>query len=160
VVLYHSSNGKRTVFDVLGPGMLFGNFLPQAEPVSHHAEMLPGSRICTFPPEDLQRVVAVHPEVLARLLGKLAERIRDYEERLQLDAASAQEKVLGGLRRYARKKRNLFSWFKGELPLALSHERIAELTGLNRVTVTRAIKVLKHRDKIGVDAQGRITLQR
>jgi CRP-like cAMP-binding protein len=159
VVLYHSSNGKRTVFDVLGPGMLFGNFLPHAESVSHFAELLPGSRICTFPPEDLQRVVAVHPEVLARLLGKLTERIRDYEERLQLDTTSAQEKVLGELKRYARKKRNLFSWFRGDAPLALSHERIGEFTGLNRVTVTRAIKVLKHRELITVDAQGRILLK-
>jgi len=159
VVLYHSADGKRNVFDVLGPGMLFGNFLPQAEPVSHYAELLPGSRICMFPREDLQRVVTVHPEVLARLLGKFTERIRDYEERLRLDSTSAQEKVLGELRRYARKKRNLFSWFRGEVPLALSHERIAELTGLNRVTVTRALKVLKHRDLITIDAQGRILLR-
>ena len=156
VILYHSAEGKRTVFDVLGPGMLFGNFLPDMEQVSHFAELLPGSRICMFPPEDLQRVVTVHPEVLARLLGKLTERIRDYEERLKLDTTSAQERVLGELHRYARKKRNLFSWFHGSVPLALSHERIAELTGLNRVTVTRSIKVLKHRGMITVNPQGRI----
>jgi len=159
VVLFHSNEGKRTVFDVLGPGMLFGNFVPNAEPVSHFAEALAGSRICTFPPEDLQRVVTVHPEILARLLGKLTERLHDYEARLQMDMASAQDKVLGELQRYSRKKRNLFSWFKDETPIALSHERIAELTGLNRVTVTRAIKILRQRDLITMDESGRIVLR-
>lgn len=158
VVLYHSADGKRKIFDVLGPGMLFGNFVPNTETVSHYAEALPGTRICTFPPEDLQRVVTAHPEVLARLLGKLTERLHDYEARLQMDMASAQEKVLGELKRYSHKKRNLFSWFRDETPLALSHERIAELTGLNRVTVTRAIKILRHRDLIAMDDQGRIVL--
>lgn len=158
VILYHSADGKRSVFDVLGPGMLFGNFVPNTDPFSHYAEALAGTRICTFPPEDLQRVVAVHPEVLARLLGKLTERIHDYEKRLQLDTMSAQEKVIGELRRYARKKLNLFSWFRDETPLTLSHERIAELTGLNRVTVTRAIKILCLQGLIAIDENGRIVL--
>jgi len=159
VVLYHSHDGKRTIFDVLGPGTLFGIFLPASEGTSHYAEALPGSRICIFTPEDFQKVVAAYPEVLVRLLQKLSSRLHDYEQKLKLDTGSAMEKVLGELKRYARKKRNPFSMFKGDAPLAISHEKIAELTGLNRVTVTRSLKLLKLQKDIDIDEQGRIILR-
>lgn len=159
VVLYHSRDGKRTIFDVLGPGSLFGNFLPNAEGATHFAEALPGSRICILTPEDFQKVVAKHPEVLTRLLQKLSSRLHDYEQKLKLDTGSALEKVLGELRRYSRKKRNPFALLSKDMPLALSHEKIGELTGLNRVTVTRTIKLLKLQGDIEVDDKGRITLK-
>lgn len=160
VVLYHSVDGKKTIFDVIGPGSIFGNFLPNTETVSHYAEALPGSRICILAPEDFQKVVAKHPEVLTRLLQKLSSRLHDYEQKLKLGTGSALEKVLGELKRYARKKRNPFSIFKTDAPLALTHEKIAELTGPNRVTVTRTLKLLKLQGDIDVDKQGRIVLLR
>src|SRR3989344_4066829 len=160
VVLYHSRDGKRTIFDVLGPGSLFGNFLPNAEGATHYAEALPGSRICILTPGDFQKVVAKHPEVLTRLLQKLSSRLHDYEQKLKLDTGSALEKVLGELRRYTRKKRNPFALLSKDAPLALSHEKIGELTGLNRVTVTRALNLLKLRGDIEVDEHGRIVLLR
>jgi len=160
VVLYHSVDGKKTTFDVIGPGSLFGNFLPNTETVSHYAEALPGSRICTLSPEDFQKVIAAHPEVLVRLLKKLSARLHDYEQKLRLDMSSAKEKVLGELKRYTKKKRNPFSMFKTDAPLALTHEKIAELTGLNRVTVTRTLKLLKLQGDIDVDEHGRIVLLR
>lgn len=158
VVLYHSVDGKKTTFDIIGPGGLFGNFLPDAEAVSHYAEALPGSRICILSPEDFQKVIAAHPEVLVRLLRKLSSRLHDYEQKLRLDMGSAREKVLGELRRYARKKRNPFVLFSADPPLALTHEKIAELTGLNRVTVTRTLKLLRLQGDIDIDEQGRIIL--
>lgn len=159
VVLYHSRDGKRTIFDVLGPGSIFGNFLPNAEGATHYAEALPGSRICILTPEDFQKVVAAHPEVLVRLLQKLSSRLHDYEQKLRLDTGSALEKVLGELKRYRRKKRNPFALLSKDPPLALSHEKIAELTGLNRVTVTRTLKLLKFQGDIAIDEKGRITLK-
>lgn len=158
VVLYHSVDGKKTIFDVIGPGSLFGNFLPNTETVSHYAEASPGSLVCTFSPEDFLKVIAAHPEVLVRLLSKLSSRLQDYEQKLQLDMSSAKEKVLGELKRYTFKKRNPFSMFKGDPPLALTHEKLAELTGLNRVTVTRTLKLLRLQGDIEMNKKGRIVL--
>lgn len=160
VVLYHSVDGKKTIFDVIGPGSLFGNFLPNTETVSHYAEALPGSRICTLSPEDFQKVIAAHPEVLVRVLTTLSARLHDYEHKLRLDMSSAKEKVMGELKRYTRKKRNTFAMFKADSPLALTHNKIAELTGLNRVTVTRTLMLLKLQGDIAVDERGRIVLLR
>lgn len=159
VVLFHSEEGKRRVFDVLGPGSMFGNFFPSSPDVLHYAEAVPGSRYCVLSVEDFQKVTAAHPEILTRLLRKLSERLHDYEEKLHEDAKGAVERVLATLRRYQRKKRNPFSFFVGAVPLAISHEKIAELSGLNRVTVTRALKVLKLRGDVDVDAKGLITLR-
>ncbi|PIR52423.1 hypothetical protein COU77_00500 [Candidatus Peregrinibacteria bacterium CG10_big_fil_rev_8_21_14_0_10_49_16] len=105
-------------------------------------------------------MIAAHPEVLVRLLKKLSARLHDYEQKLRLDMSSAKEKVLGELKRYTKKKRNPFSMFKTDAPLALTHEKIAELTGLNRVTVTRTLKLLKLQGDIDVDEHGRIVLLR
>ena len=159
VVLYHSHDGKRQIFDVLGPGSLFGNFFPTSASASHFAEALPGSRYCSVPIEDFQKVVAVHPEILIRLLQKLSARLQDYEHKLKIDTGSAMDRVLNELKRYQRKKRNPFSLLSKDSPLALTHEKLAELTGLNRVTVTRTIKLLKLEGEIDVDAKGLISLK-
>lgn len=159
VVLFHSEGGKRRIFDVLGPGSIFGNFFPSAPDVLHYAEATPGSRYCVLSVEDFQKVTAAHPEILTRLLHKLSERLHDYEEKLHVDAKSAAERVLAALHRYRRKKRNPFAFLSKDPPLALSHEKIAELTGLNRVTVTRAIKLLKLRGDVAIDDNGRIALR-
>lgn len=159
VVFYHSHNGKRQIFDVLGPGSLFGNFFPTSASASHFAEALSGSRYCSLPVEDFQKVVAAHPEILTRLLRKLSERLQDYEHKLKIDMGSAMDRVLGELKRYQRKKRNPFSLLSKDPPLALTHEKLAELTGLNRVTVTRTIKLLKLEGEINVDEKGLISLK-
>jgi len=158
VVLYHSQNGKRRIFDVLGPGSIFGNFIPASASSSHFAEALPGSRYCSLPVNDFQKVVSAHPEVLMRMLQKLSARLQDYEHKLRMDMGSATEKVLGELQRYQKKKRNPFSLLAKDPPLAMSHEKIAELTGLNRVTVTRSLKLLKMQGDIDIDPKGLILL--
>ncbi len=158
VVLYHSHEGKRRIFDVLGPGSIFGNFIPDAAASSHFAEALPGSRYCSLPVDDFQKVVSAHPEILTRMLQKLAARLQDYEHKLHIDMGSATEKILGELRRYQKKKRNPFSFLAKDPAIALSHEKIAELTGLNRVTVTRSLKLLKMQGDIEIDAKSLITL--
>lgn len=159
VVLYHAEDGKRRIFDVLGPGSIFGNFFPSSPSVMHFAEAVPGSRYCVLSVADFQKVTAAHPEILTRLLHKLSERLHDYEEKLHVDAKGAADRVLSALHRYRRKKRNPFAFLSKDPALALSHDKIAELTGLNRVTVTRAIKLLKLRGAIAVDEKGLIVLQ-
>ncbi len=159
VILYHSQDGKRRIFDVLGPGSIFGNFIPDAAASAHFAVALPGSRYCSLPVADFQKVVVAHPEILMRILQKLAARLQDYEHKLHIDMGSATERVLGELKRYQKKKRNPFSFLTKDPPLAISHEKLAELTGLNRVTVTRSIKILKMEGEIDVDGKGLITLK-
>ena len=49
VLLYHSKNGKRAIFDVLPPGSVFGNFDPSLKKPTHFAETTKGTLLCVTP---------------------------------------------------------------------------------------------------------------
>jgi CRP/FNR family transcriptional regulator len=157
VLLYHVRDGRRFVFDVLGPGSVFGSTSLLPETVTHFAEAQAGSRYCILPLSDVQALIVAHPDILLRLLGTLSQRVHDYEQKLSLDTGTAAERVLGELKRYQKKRYPLWlSPFSARLPL--THEKLATLTGLNRVTVTRALQALRASGDVAFDAQGAILL--
>ncbi len=159
VSLYHSRDGKRFVFDVMGPGTLFGNVGMQEAPLSHFAEAAEGTRICAFSSQDFQRIIAAYPIVMMRALSTLGNRLEDYEKKLAENLVDAKEKVLHEIERYEKKRVSRFlEWFSGDTSMRqLTHEYLAKLTGLNRVTVTRAIHDLQTSGKVYVDGDGKIT---
>ena len=136
----------------MGPGTLFGNIGFHEGPLTHSAEAAPGTRICAFLSEDFQRIIAAYPIVMMRALSTLGNRLEDYERKLADTLVDAKEKVLNELRRYQHKRTSKFlERFIGEPSTSpLTHERLAKLTGLNRVTVTRAIHDLQMEGKISV----------
>lgn len=160
VSLYHTRNGKRFVFDVMGPGTLFGNVGMQNVPLSHFAEAAEGTRICAFSSYDFQRIIAAYPIVMMRALSTLGNRLEDYEKKLAENLVDAKEKVLHEIARYEKKRMPRFlEWFSDKpVDHQLTHEYLAKLTGLNRVTVTRAIHELQTENKIIVGSDGKIVV--
>lgn len=154
VSLYHTRDGKRSVFDVVGPGGLFGNFSTDSQLSTHFAEAIAGTRTCRFSVEDFLNIVSAHPQVMLRTLSRLSERISDYEQKMSSNSAIAKEKILQELERYRGKRNNSFfgNLFEDN-GLKLTHEKIAQLTGLNRVTVTRALQELRDDGKITIDKE-------
>lgn len=75
------------------------------------------------------------PRSCATLLRKLAQTLVD-----------AKEKVLGEIERCARKHATRH----------LTHDRLAKLTGLNRVTVTRTLRDLQEAGRVSLDESGRV----
>lgn len=153
VHLYHTRDGRRFVFDIVGPGGLFGNFTEQAAAPAHFAEAAPGTRICIFPVAEFLRIVAARPEATLRLMRRLSERIADYESKLAMAMGDAKSKILSELHRYrAKNKRTFLGQLlvpRGGMPL--THERIAQMTGLNRVTVTRALQDIERDGHVAFD---------
>ncbi len=160
VSLYHTRDGKRFVFDVIGPGTLFGNIGMQSTPLSHFAEAADGTRICAFSSQDFQRIIAAYPVVMMRALSMLGTRLEDYEKKLAENLVDAKEKVLHEIARYEKKRASRFlEWFSGDASARqLTHEHLAKLTGLNRVTVTRAMNDLQAENKVSVDDHGKIVI--
>ncbi len=160
VSLYHTRGGKRFVFDVMGPGTLFGNVGLQDNHLSHFAEAAPGTRICAFTPEDFQRIIAAHPVVMMRALATLGNRLEDYEKKLAENLVDAKEKILHEIQRYEKKRTSRFlQWVASESAARpLTHDYLAKLTGLNRVTVTRAMLELQKSGQISLDKQGQIVI--
>ncbi len=160
VSLYHVKDGKRFVFDVMGPGTLFGNVGMQEGSLSHFAEAAEGTRICTFSSADFQQIISAYPVVMMRAFSSLAHRLEDYETKLGETLSDAKEKILHEIERYEQKRTPKFlEWLSGEATKRqLTHEHLAKLTGLNRVTVTRAIHDLQAEGEIDVDEHGKIVI--
>ncbi len=157
VILYHSRDGKRAIFDTLGAGSVFGSFDPDAKIPTHFAQATKNTMLCTTPLDEFLKVISAYPEAMLKLMQKMAIRIQDYELRMKSGIATAVERVYSELTRLHDKRQK--SLLSKMIPLQMTHEKIAEHTNLNRVTVTRCIKKLKEEGLIAIDSKtGVITL--
>jgi CRP-like cAMP-binding protein len=144
VRLYHSKEGKRTVFDVLGPGSLFGGIRLNSQKSTHFAQATLPTKVCIFKEKVFLDILRAKPEIMLRFMKKITTKMHEYEERLEQRSDSAREVVLKELLRLQDKRQDsLFGRFKKSSKVYITHEGLAELTGLNRVTVTRVLKSLK-----------------
>lgn len=158
IVLYHSKDGKRAIFDTLGPGSVFGSFDFQNPRPNHFAEVTKNAMLCVTPVKEFLQVISAYPETMLRMMQKLAIRINDYEEKIKSNIETASERIYSELVRLQKKRKS--NPITRLIPLQITHEKIAEHTNLNRVTVTRSIKRLKDEGMIEInDKTGVIKLR-
>lgn len=155
VVLYHSHEGKTEIFDTLSPGALFGNFQLDPQKPSHFAATTRETVLCGFSTEDFSTILSKRPELTMKFIEKMATRIADYERRFKNSLYTAKFRIYDELKRLEEKKNNSFfgKLFDKKVPIRLTHEEIAKITGLNRVTVTRSLKELKEEGLVSVDSE-------
>lgn len=149
ITLYNSHAGKRLIIEVLKPGSIFGNISFKKDKTTHFAEASQDSYFCIFSIEDFTTIIHSKPELMIRFLQLISDKMQSYERRLKGGLFDAKEKILQQLDIFLeeQKKSNLLNKLFGEKS-KMTHEHMAELTGLSRETVTRAINDLK---KAGVD---------
>ncbi|PIQ79756.1 hypothetical protein COV81_01010 [Candidatus Peregrinibacteria bacterium CG11_big_fil_rev_8_21_14_0_20_41_10] len=146
ITLYTSKGGRRLVLDILGPSSIFGCLTPDLKSAAHFAEVTETAYICTISLQKFSKLIGEKPQILMNLLNILAGQVREYQARLQESAMNAEEKVLACLKQ--QKTRNssiLAQWFNSG---KLTHEKIAEQTGLARETVSRIMSRLKKEGKL------------
>ncbi len=158
VILYHSKDGKRAIFDTLGPGSVFGTFDPTQERPTHFAEITKNTLICVTPLSEFLKIIHHHPEMMLNLMQKMTQRIQDYEVKIKSNIETASERVYSELDRLRKKRQRSFMGKFMPVPLQITHEKLAEHTSLNRVTVTRSLKKLKEEGLITIDDKGVIGL--
>lgn len=151
VVLYHSKNGKRAIFDTLEPGSVFGSFDPSNIVPGHFAVTTRPSLLCVTPLNEFLKIIAQHPEAMLRLMQKMALRIHDYELKIHSGIEGASERIYNELLRIQQKRQRSFLGKLMPVPLQITHETIAEYTNLNRVTVTRGLKALKEQGLVTIE---------
>lgn len=151
VQLYHHKNGKKIVFDILTPGTVFGCFDPKEKRHSHFAECTRDSYLCITPVNEFSMLVSQRPEMMLRFMQRISSRLKDYENKLEASSGSAADKIMYEISRLkAKRSKNFFGKYL-PIPLRITHEEIANLTGLNRVTVTRTLSELKKQKLISID---------
>lgn len=141
VKLFRSQEGKRVIIATLGAGDTFGDFSfsgGAAVPAGYFAEALGDTLVCIMSTADLGALAQAYPQVAIGLIGKLSARLYEAEAKIEnLALSRAEVRVFRELRRQAEVAENKL------ITPALTHEAIAEATGLTRETVTRALAKLK-----------------
>ncbi len=153
VTLYHSHYGKKLIIDVLKPGSVFGAIPFQEGSSDHFAEVTEDAYICFFTPEDFLKIIEAKPKLMLRVLKMMSKKISEYEDRMKTGLYDAKEKILHHLQQSEEKSRKLFGKFTNK---NITHEKLSQLTGLSRETVTRAITALKKEGRIQTDENGKM----
>ncbi len=160
IILYHSKDGKRAIFDTLGPGSVFGTFDPDQELPTHFAETIKNTLLCITPLDEFLKIIHSHPKLMLRLMQKMVHRIQDYETKIKSNIETASERVYSELSRLNKKRQMGIIGKFIPVPLQITHEKLAEHTNLNRVTVTRSLKKLKDDGLISINSKGVIELMK
>lgn len=158
IILYHSKEGKRSIFDTLGPGSVFGSFDLKQKSPTHFAETTKNTMLCVTPVEEFLKIIENQPELMLNLMQRMAQRMQDYENKMRSNIETASERVYSELERLQKKRQSSFMGKIIPVPLQITHEKLAEHTDLNRVTVTRSIKKLKDDGIISINKKGVIEL--
>lgn len=140
-----TSEGKRLIVEIVAPGTFFGE-MPLTAQSMHQAfaEAVEDSLICVLSRGDMERLLLEKPQVALRLVSSLSRRLE--ETRTKLEEATfrtANAKVCRAILRLAQGR--------SELP-GLTHQELADSTGLYRETVTNVLNRLQ--------AQGLVELGR
>ena len=154
VQLFHQKGEKKFIFDTLGPGSIFGGVSFTENEYGHSAEAIAGSYMCVFPREAFKKILSAYPETMLKYMEYVTQRLQEYQAQFDKLNDSAEELILHELTRlHQKRQQSFFGQFLVNRPLRATHEEIARLTGLNRVTVTRAMKSLKAKNKVCYDTK-------
>tara|TARA_Y100000310_G_scaffold207246_1_gene207709 strand:+ start:336 stop:1028 length:693 start_codon:yes stop_codon:yes gene_type:complete len=146
VTLYQSTqDGKKVILDILKPGSIFGNIgFDSGVGEGHYAEMTQKSYICTLPPNFLVQLMKKNPEVALRALQLLSKRISQYESQLKfLSMLGARERILSAIGLFSMKEDRSILPSILRMPTKMTHEKLANATGLTRETVTKQLQKLE-----------------
>ncbi len=139
-IFLSSEDGNEHTLRLVAPGELFGeaSFFDGAPRVSS-ARTLEKSEIVSVNRPALLRCIALRPQLAMDLMHSLASTIR---------LLSAQVDAMAFLRADERVERLLLRLADEDGTVRLTHEELASLSGLSRVTVTRALSRLAAEGKV------------
>ncbi|MBI2022161.1 Crp/Fnr family transcriptional regulator [Candidatus Daviesbacteria bacterium] len=152
-----SDEGRETTIYLYGPGNILGvrALTSKDECAKHFAEAITDLKISTITRKDYLKVLAENPEYLVDLLHVFINRLNYTERKLEgfiiTDATARVAYFLADcVTRFCKVVSN-----QTEIPLPLTHQRIAEFVGSVRETVTLALQRLE-KEGILEDSRGRI----
>ena len=140
------------VIETLLPGDVFGDF-GLGTPVNHTARVSKTVSLCKTPKADFLALVQTHPEIIFQLMRVMARRTADYEEKIAQLSRPAKDQLLTELRTLQRKNNESIMGKLFNIPLRISHQKLSEKTGLNRVTVTKLMGELRRANIVIVNEE-------
>jgi len=154
-----SENGELNALEILGPGELFGRFLPgtQEQRVEDNVEMraVDDCLLCYTDEKTWNAYVASKPALAISVIQVAGDRIRKLESKISdlqfLDSSSRINRIIRDLA--AAHGRKIGIGFETEIPLALTHKDIGILSGTSRQTVTTHLRDLEKKNIISYNRE-------
>lgn len=146
ITLYHSFKGKKIIIEVLKPGSIFGNLSFDKTNKTHYAKASKDSYMCVFTVNDFLAVIQAKPEIMIKFLQIISNKMQSYEETLKENLLDAKTKIIKQLKKLEDQEKHRKETLLGKVfgsKTKITHEKLAELTGLSRETVTRSLNQLK-----------------
>lgn len=153
VTLYKSADGKKIILDVLKPGAVFGNisFDPESGE-SHYAEVTQKSYICTLPKNFFLQMIQKRPDIALQALKVLSKRVSQYEMQIRtLSALQAKDRILATVHLLNEKDEKSILPPILRVSTRITHEKLGNMTGLTRETVTKQIAELEREGMLQID---------
>lgn len=146
VTLYRSADGKKIILDVLKPGAVFGNIGFDAQSgESHFAEITQKAFICTLPKNFFLQILQKRPDIALQALKVLSKRVSQYEMQIRtLSALQARDRILATVHLLNEKERESILPPLLRMHTKITHEKLGNMTGLTRETVTKQLAELEN----------------
>jgi len=158
VDLYLEEDGKKITIETIVPGEVFGDFSNYK--TVYTAKVARKTFICKTPKKVFMHALAQNNQLCFRFMQLLADRLTYYENRLASLVRPAKQQVVDELLRMKAKEERTIFGKVFRFPVKISHQRLAERVGLNRVTVTRILGDLKKEGRVKVnDKTGEIQVK-
>lgn len=162
VELYHASPESRIAVNVFKEGDFFGDLAFLQHPASltseEQAQAVFDTELCVMRTSDIVRLLEKHPSFAMMLLVSLRERLHQAESKIKdLATSSASTRVLNELIRYALRRGEAREGFY-EIGEKLTHQLLAEMSGLARETVTKTLGALEAHGFISYTSARRLRL--
>ena len=159
-VYYSSEGGKESIVAFHGTGDSFGEIsLIDQQTTPATVAAMERSLVLIVGREDFFAIIQNQPKVMHKLLLLLSGRLRhSWNQVRMLHFNDASNRVMASMREMASERGE-----KGAegalLRLRLTHQNIADMTGLTRETVTRVIDKWKKTDLLAIDKNRYILLR-
>lgn len=153
VTLYKSVDGKKIILDVLKPGAVFGNigFDPDSGE-KHYAEITQKAFICTLPKNFFLQIIQKRPDIALQALKVLSKRVSQYEMQIRtLSALQAKDRILATIHLLNEKEDRSILPPILRTATKITHEKLGNMTGLTRETVTKQLSELEKEGFILID---------
>ena len=148
-----TAEGKRLIIETIGPGTFFGE-MPLTAQSMHQtfAEATEDSLVCVLSRGDLERLLQQKPKVAVRLVEILSHRLDETRTRLEESTFSnATTKVCRALLRLDQGTAELSG---------LTHQELADSTGVYRETVTNVLNRLQEQGLVKLGRRKIVILNR
>ncbi len=148
-----SEEGKEVVFNVLGRGAVFGEIaLLDGKPRTADATAMAESHLLVLERKDFMPFLESHPEVAARLIAVLCERVRwvseSYEDALFMDLPARLAKRLLIL---AESHGEPVEESGTRIEFPLSQQELAKMAGVSRESVNKLLRAWQTQGLIAHD---------